>query len=183
MPLRELILDNGARLYLDPVPREETVALAVGFLAGSAIEPAEKRGLAHLTEHMLFRSNERYTSIDIDRLFELNGGEANAYTSRDVIAIVYESIPESFERLLDVLYWMLHGRRIDPDEFEREKSVVLQEIGEAESNPREKIYDLAFLALYGHSDLGDPVHGYRETVSSIDARDIVWFKELSLIQI
>ncbi len=175
--LVEWVAGNGARLYIDRVEGEETIAFAVGFRVGSATEPPDKRGLAHLTEHMLFRSNERYTFREIDRGFELGGGESNAYTSRDVVAIVFESLPESFEKLMDIVYWMVHGRRVDPGEFEMEKSVVLQEIAEAESNPRERIYDLAFTALYGRSDLGDPIHGYRETVESLEPRDVTWFKE------
>ncbi len=177
MGLGRLEAGNGAVLLVDRVPREETVAFAVGFRAGSALEPREKRGLAHLTEHMLFRSNERYTYREIDEAFELSGGDANAYTSRDLVTIVFESLPESFPRLLEVLRWMLLGRRVVREEFEMEKSVVLQEIAEAESNPRERIYDLAFTALYGRSDLGDPIHGYRETVEALEPRDVVWFKE------
>ncbi|AEM39766.1 peptidase M16 domain protein [Pyrolobus fumarii 1A] len=177
MPLERLDLRNGGVLYLDRVPGEETIALAVGFRVGSATEPPDKRGLAHLTEHMLFRSNERYTYRDIDRGFELSGGESNAYTSRDAVVLVFESLRESFTRVLDIVKWMLIGKRVDPKEFEMEKSVVLQEIAEAESNPRERIYDLVFTALYGRSDLGDPIHGYRETVEPLEPSDIVWFKE------
>ncbi len=177
MPLREILLDNGAVLYLDPVPGEPTVSLAIGFRVGSATEPPEKRGLAHLVEHMLFRSNERYSYREIDRGFELAGGDSNAYTSRDLTVLVFEVLGESFEKALDITRWMILGRRVDPHEFELEKKVVLQEIARSESNPRERIYDLVFLALYGRSDLGDPIHGYRETVEPLEPSDITWFKE------
>ena len=177
MPLESVELDNGAVLYLDPVPHEPTVSLAIGFRVGSATEPPDKRGLAHLVEHMLFRSNERYSYREIDRGFELAGGDSNAYTSRDLTVLVFEVLRESFEKALDITRWMIMGRRVDPREFELEKKVVLQEIARSESNPRERIYDLVFLALYGRSDLGDPIHGYRETVEPLEPRDIVWFKE------
>jgi len=149
------------------VPNTKTVALAVGVKIGSIYEPEERRGISHFLEHMMFKSNYKYSAEEINRIVEFSGGIFNAFTSRDMTVYFFEVLKENFEKVFDVFYSMFTNKEYRENEFEKEKLVVLSEIEMYENDPTRRIYDLGPLALFGKSDLGDPIAGYRETVQSI----------------
>ena len=169
-------LSNGLILYYEKVPNVNTIALGIGVRVGSIYEEAEKRGISHLLEHMMFKSNYKYSAEEINKIFEF-GGIVNGSTSRRFTAYYFEIIRRKYTKALDALYAMLDNKRYKEEEFKTEKKVVLTEITKYKEDPNSWIYDLGVLSLFGRSDLGDPIGGYPETVKNITKQDIEEFKE------
>ncbi len=168
--------ENGIKIYLDPVPEANTIGIGVGVLTGSIYEPKDKRGISHLLEHMMFKSNKKYSAREINLGLELNGGIANAFTDTFLTFYAVEVIPSGFEKVLDILYSMFENDKYDFKEFENEKKVVLSEIERYENDPESRMEDLIPKSVYGESDYGDPIAGYRETVESITKEDLEEYK-------
>ncbi len=168
--------ENGIKIYLDLVPEANTIGIGVGVLTGSIYEPKDKRGISHLLEHMMFKSNNKYSAKEINLGLELNGGIANAFTSTFITFYLVEVIPSGFEKVLDILYSMFENDKYDLKEFENEKKVVLSEIERYENDPETRMEDLIPKSVYGNSDYGDPIAGYRETVENITKEELEEYK-------
>lgn len=174
--MRSILLDNGITVYLDPVKEARTIGIGIMVNIGSIYEPEKKRGISHLLEHMLFKSNRKYTAEKIATGIEMSGGEINAETSTFFTMYAVECIPSGFEKVVDILFSMFENDSYKNDEFESEKSVVLTEIERYRNDPESMLWDLSAKAVYGNSDYGDPVSGFRETVSSITKEELEDFK-------
>ena len=173
-------LSNGLKVYVDK-RESETVGMAIAIGVGSLYEDPEKRGLSHLIEHMLFKSNEKYSALEISKIIEYSGGEANAFISYDAIIIVAEVLPDVYSRVIDVLYSMYVNNKYLEKEFEDEKHVVLTEVKKYMNNPEDWISYLGLIALFGKSDYGDPCTGYPETLENISLDETLEFKEKHFI--
>jgi len=169
-------LSNGLKVYVDK-KESEIVGVAVAIGVRSLYEDLEKRGLSHLIEHMLFKSNEKYSTFEISKIIEYSGGEASAFTSYDAIIIVAEVLPDVYSRVIDILYNMYVNSKYVEKEFEDEKRVVLTEVRKYMNNPEDWISYLGLIALFGKSDYGDPCTGYPETLENISLEDALEFKE------
>jgi predicted Zn-dependent peptidase len=174
--MKTVELNNGLKLNILET-KANTVAFGFGVKIGSAFEEKDKRGISHLLEHMLFKTNEKYKADEINKLIELSGGKVNAFTDRDITAFLFEVIPEGFEKALDIFFEMYKNKEFLEEEFNTEKEVVKSEITIYNSNPSYRIYDLVFLSLFGESDFGEPIAGSLETVDNIDKDYLERFKE------
>ena len=119
----------------------ETVSLGVWVDVGTRHEPAEINGVSHLLEHMAFKGTERRTARDIAEEIEAVGGHLNAYTSREHTAYYAKVLKSDVPLAVDILADILQHSTFDADELERERAVVLQEIGQAEDTPDDIIFD------------------------------------------
>jgi len=144
-------------------------AVAVVFGVGSLYEPRNLRGITHLVEHLLFRAG------DVDDVLEALGASSNAFTDRDYVLFIAESLPDSLPRIVELLGRVVTQRSFSQEDFEREREVVLSELFDDEENPSTRIARLGVRALYGDSDWGAPVGGTVDTVKSIELRDVVEF--------
>ncbi len=164
-------LGNGVVLVLDGF-ESPTAAVVVAVGVGSLYEEKQQRGIAHLLEHMLFR----VPGFDVDEAVEALGGSNNAYTQRDLLAVVLEGVSESAPGLVELAYRLYANERYGEEDFQWEKDVVLSELRQAREGPSARVGELALRALFGDSDWGDPVGGTPETVSAISLQDLLEFK-------
>lgn len=176
MVLRKEILDNRIELYKLRIPNTSTIGICIGVKVGSIYEDENKRGISHFLEHMMFKTNKKYSYREICMGLELNGGISNAYTSTFLTFYCVETLPSSFSRVIDILFSMFENEKYDKKEFESEKKVVLSEIERSENDPTHLMERLIPRSVFGKTDYGDPVTGYRETISSISKEDIEEFK-------
>ena len=174
--MKSKILENGIKLYLDPVKETKTIGLNVVVETGSIYEEKKQRGISHFLEHMLFKSNRKYTAQQIASGLEMNGGISNAVTSTIATIYIFEFIPRSFEKITDIVFNMFSNERYKQDEFESEKKVVLTEIERYANDPETRLWDLSLQALYGKSDYGEPIQGFRETVQNIGKQELEEYK-------
>src|SRR6201993_3721504 len=124
-------LANGLRVATDRLDTVDTVSLGVWVDVGTRHEAPDINGVAHFLEHMAFKGTERRNARDIAEEIEAVGGHLNAYTSRESTAFYAKVLKEDVGLALDILADILMHSTFDPTEFERERAVILQEIGQA----------------------------------------------------
>jgi predicted Zn-dependent peptidase len=166
-------LGNGIRVVTESMPRVETVSCGVWVGTGARNETTEVNGVAHLLEHMAFKGTERRSAQDIVEEIESVGGHLNAYTSREQTAYYAKVLKENTGLALDLLSDILQNSTFDMDELERERTVVIQEIGQAHDTPDDQIFDHFQTVAFPDQPLGRPVLGSVETVESIPRETIM----------
>jgi predicted Zn-dependent peptidase len=172
MSARVTTLESGMRVLTDPMDSVETVSLGVWVDVGTRHEPAPINGVAHLLEHMAFKGTERRSALDIAAEIEAVGGHLNAYTSREHTAYYAKVLKEDVGLAVDILADILQHSVFDGNELERERTVILQEIGQAIDTPDDLIFDLFQERAFPDQAMGRPVLGRSEIIRRID-RDSV----------
>jgi predicted Zn-dependent peptidase len=159
------LLPNGLRILAAPMPEVRSVTCMIMLAAGSRYETRETNGIAHFTEHMFFKGTDRRpTARDIATEIDAVGGEFNAFTGKEYTGY-YVRCGAEFERTaLDVLTDMILHSRFDPDEIEREKGVIVEEMNMYFDSPRDYVGSVYETLLYGDQPLGRDVIGTKETV-------------------
>ena len=158
-------LDNGLRVLTAPVASAQSVTCAIMLAAGSRYETPDTNGIAHFSEHMFFKGTERRpTARDISLEIDAIGGEFNAFTGKEYTAYYVKCAAESRDIALDVLVDMLRHSKFDPEEIEREKGVIIEEMNMYFDTPRDFIGGVYEELLYGDQPLGWDIIGRKETV-------------------
>jgi predicted Zn-dependent peptidase len=158
-------LDNGLRILTAPMESAQSVTCAIMLAAGSRYETAETNGIAHFAEHMFFKGTERRpTARDISMEIDGIGGEFNAFTGKEYTGYYVKCAAESRDIALDVLVDMLRNSKFDPEEIEREKGVVVEEMNMYYDTPRDYIGGVYEELLYGDQPLGWDIIGRKETI-------------------
>ncbi|WP_439534739.1 M16 family metallopeptidase [Polymorphobacter sp.] len=163
---------SGLRVATCPVAGVETVAINLLADTGARFETAPLNGLAHLFEHMVFKGSERRSAREIAEAVEDVGGQLNAWTSRDATAFHARMLARDLPLGFDILGDMLVNPRFDAAELEREKHVVLQELGEARDTPDDIVFDHLQAVAFPHQALGRSILGSEETLAAITADDL-----------
>jgi len=172
MSARVTRLANGMRVLTDRMESVETVSVGVWVDIGTRHEPAPLNGVAHLLEHMAFKGTTRRSALDIATEIEAVGGQVNAYTSREHTAYYAKMLKGDVPLAIDILADILQNSVFDAKELERERTVILQEIGQAEDTPDDIIFDHFQERAYPDQPMGQPVLGRTEIIRGID-RDTV----------
>jgi predicted Zn-dependent peptidase len=158
-------LSNGTRVLTAAMPHAQSVSCLFMFAAGSRYERREESGIAHFAEHMFFNFTERRpTARDIATEIDAIGGEFNAFTGKEVTGYYVKCAAETRDVALDVLVDMLRNSRFDPEEIEREKGVIVEEMNMYADTPRSYVGNVWERHLYGDQPLGWDVIGTEETV-------------------
>ena len=158
-------LSNGIRVLTAPMPQAQSVACFVMLAAGSRYETRETNGIAHFAEHMFFKGTERRpTARAIAGEVDALGGEFNAFTGKEYTGFYVKCAAEHRDTALDVLVDMVRHSKFDPDEIEREKGVIVEEMNMYFDTPRDFIGGVYENLLYGDQPLGWDIIGRKETV-------------------
>ncbi|MEQ1609461.1 MAG: pitrilysin family protein [Hyphomonadaceae bacterium] len=174
--VREVItLPNGARVVFDAMPNLRTSAVGVFLAAGARHESDERNGLAHFLEHMAFKSANGLSAREIAEAVEARGGVMNASTGYELTNYFVRCLAPDAPDMLDVALALAFGPDHPPEEIEREKGVVRQEIGEAADQPDDLVFELAQMASYPDHPLGRPILGTEQTLDTIGRDDLVGF--------
>ncbi len=154
------------RVLTANLPQAQSVTCMVMLAAGSRYETAASNGIAHFSEHMFFKGTEqRPTARDIAGEIDAIGGQMNAFTGKEYTAYYVRCAAESRDVALDVIADMLRNSKFDPEEIDREKGVILEEMNMYYDTPRDYIGNVYEELLYGDQPLGWSILGKRETVS------------------
>ncbi len=157
-------LDNGIRVITEHVPHVESVAIGVWMGAGAKNEKPDEYGLSHFLEHMLFKGTQRRTAKDIADEVASVGGQMNAATDREYTTYYIKVLKEFTPLAVDVLGDMVVNSTFDPEELEREKDVISEEIRRHEDLPEERVHDVLTEITWGPHELGHPVIGTEAAV-------------------
>jgi predicted Zn-dependent peptidase len=165
-------LKNGLRLHRIAVPGTRAVTILAAFDAGARTERPEENGMAHFLEHLVFKGGEKYpTYRDVNEAAENIGAVLNAYTSHDLVAFHITARAQSGMGAADLLTDFVARPKIDADELNRERGVVVQEIARAEDQPATLAEHLIDEAVFGDHPLGRPVLGPTEHLRETFTRD------------
>jgi len=160
-------LSNGLRVLTAPLDHAQSVACYIMLAAGSRYERAENRGIAHFAEHMFFKGTERRpTARDLSLTVDRIGGEFNAFTSKEYTGYFIRCAGEQRDVALDVLVDMLRNSKFDPEELEREKGVILEEMNMYMDTPRDYVGSVYEELLFGSNPLGWETLGTKETINA-----------------
>ncbi len=167
-------LSNGLRVVITPMPTAQAAAVSFFVGVGSRFEDARTNGLSHFIEHMLFKGTERRpTAPEISEAIEGAGGGLNAFTTKEVTCY-WNNLPyERVETGIEVLGDMVQRSLLDPDELERERPVVQQEIRRGNDSPGSKASELLSVATFGDQPIGWPIAGTIETVQGVTRQDFL----------
>src|SRR5689334_570286 len=172
MTIRLTRLPNGFRVVTDRMEGVDTVSLGVWVDVGTRHEPAAINGVAHLLEHMAFKGTARRSAQAIAEEIEAVGGHLNAYTAREQTAYYAKVLKEDVPLAVDIIADILQHSTFDPAELERERTVILQEIGQTEDTPDDIIFDMFQERAFPDQPIGRPVLGRAEIIRGI-GRDTV----------
>ncbi len=172
--ITESTLPDGLRLFRIPVEGTRAVTLLAAFDAGARTERPEENGMAHFLEHLVFKGGEKYpTYRDVNEAAEGIGAVLNAYTSHDLVAFHITARAERVLEAADLLTDFVARPRIDGDELNRERGVVVQEIARADDQPATVAEQLIDEAAFGEHPLGRPVLGSVEHIRDTFTRDAI----------
>jgi predicted Zn-dependent peptidase len=158
-------LDNGLRVLTADMPQVQSVTCMIMLAAGSRYETPDTNGIAHFAEHMFFKGTERRpTAREIGMEVDGLGGEFNAFTSKEYTGYYVKCAADYRDRALDVLVDMLRNSKFDPEEIDREKGVIVEEMNMYYDTPRDFIGGVYDQLLYGDQPLGWDIIGKKETV-------------------
>jgi len=169
---------NGLPIHKIAVSGTRALTILVAFDAGARSERPEENGMAHFLEHLVFKGGESYpTYRDVNETAERMGAMLNAYTSHDLVAFHITVRAESAPAAVDLLSDFVGRPRIDADELDRERGVVIQEIARAYDQPSMVAEYLIDRAAFGEHPLGRTVLGPEENLRSFSREAIVAFRE------
>jgi predicted Zn-dependent peptidase len=162
-------LPNGLRVVSDPMAHVDTAGVGVWVATGTRSEEDGEHGIAHFLEHMAFKGTARRTAREISEAIETVGGEINAATSVETTAYHARILAEDVPLALDILADILTEPRFDTGDVERERNVILQEIGAAEDVPEDRAFDALPEAAFRGQPLGRRILGTRESIGTVTA--------------
>lgn len=165
--LKITTLPNGLQVVTDPVSSVETVAVGVWVNVGTRYEDMAHNGVAHMVEHMLFKGTNERTALELAEAIEDVGGNMNAYTSRELTCYYIHLLKDDLALALDVLADMLQHSTLPQEEIEREREVILQEIGMCNDTPDDVIFDNYYETAYPGQALGAPILGKTEIIENM----------------
>ncbi|MCK6553427.1 insulinase family protein [Candidatus Binatia bacterium] len=168
-------LANGIRVVTETMPGVASVTVGIWVENGSRYERPDQAGISHYLEHLLFKGTERRTAAQIAEEFDAVGGVINAFTGKEYTCYYGKVLAEHMGVAEDVLSDIFLHSRFDPDEIERERSVVLQEISQVEDTPDDYVHDLFNLNFWPEHPLSFPVCGRAETVQRFSRHDFLDF--------
>lgn len=176
--IRERLSDNGGRLISAPMCGTPSFAIFVALRVGSRDDPYEANGIAHLLEHLAFKgTTTRPTAADVGRDLDRVGADFNAFTGREWMSFYVRCASEDAAVAIEVLFDMLVNSTFSPDDVEREKAVVSEELRLNSADLRGRVDDLMHSVMFAGTGLARPVGGTVAGVQDIQRPAVVRFVE------
>lgn len=170
--VKKTVLSNGIRVISENIPHAYSVSIGIWVANGSRDETRESNGVAHFIEHLLFKGTEQRSALQIAREIDSVGGVLNAFTSREFVCYYVKVLDTFMPKAVDLLADIFLNSVFDPEEIEKERKVILQEISMLEDTPDDYIHDLFSQKLWQGHPLGMPIIGNAKSVGSL-ARDFI----------
>lgn len=187
MEYKKETLNNGVRLITVPMPNLESVTVMIGVGVGSRYEEAGVQGLAHFTEHMMFKgTDKRPTAHDISSELDALGTHFNASTSKEMtdyyVRAAAKNLPQITEALTDIVF---HSK-FDPGEIDKEKGVIIEELRMYRDDPKDWVEHVFDALVFGDHPLGWDTLGTEQTLQAIGRDDFLdylrkWYRGKNIV--
>ena len=163
------VLKNGIRILTKTMPHTRSVSMGVWVNVGARDEDLSESGLSHFIEHMIFKGTRRRSAFQIAKEFDAIGGHTNAFTTMENTCYHAKVMDTHTATMVDILSDIFLNSIFDPSEIEKERPVILQEIGMVEDSPDEYVHLLSGRNFWGDSPLGRSILGSPENIVRFDA--------------
>jgi predicted Zn-dependent peptidase len=175
MSVQITTLPNGLRIATDTLREAESTVVGAWVGVGTRHEPWNANGVAHLVEHMMFKGTKRRSAYALSAAIEKNGGAMNAHTTREETAYYARVLPEDTELACDVVADMLQNSLVSAKELDRERKVIIQEIGRDRDAPEEHAFDLFHQLAFPHQRIGRPILGSAKVIANLPRRAVTGY--------
>lgn len=166
-------LKNGVTVATAAMPHMASVSLGVWVGVGGRYEPAEINGVCHFIEHMLFKGTTRRTAREISAAVEGIGGYMNAFTGEESTCFYARASHERLEEMLDVLMDMFLESRFTPEDIDKERSVIKEEIAMYLDQPQQHVHELLNETMWPDHPLGRPLTGTEKTIDGFTRKGLI----------
>jgi predicted Zn-dependent peptidase len=170
---RKTVLDNGVKIITEKLPYFQSITIGIWVMTGSRHENKEENGISHFIEHMLFKGTEKRGASDIAREIDSVGGILNAFTSKEYTCLYVKVLDRHLDLAIDLLLDIFLNSNFKPEEVERERGVILQEIRMVEDTPDENIQDMFNQSFFRDHPLSYPILGSLHSVRRISRRKLL----------
>ncbi|MFH0771283.1 MAG: pitrilysin family protein [Candidatus Omnitrophota bacterium] len=170
-------LNNGIKCVGRNTPNRDSLSIGVWINTGGRYEKKEENGISHFLEHLLFKGTLKRSAEDIKRAIEGRGGAMNGFTSEEFTCYLVKVLGRDRATALDVLSDMVINPRLLPNDVERERTVIIEEIKMYMDLPTHYVYDLLIEMLWPNQPLGRNLAGTIESVNAITRNDIAGYKK------
>jgi len=168
-------LDNGLRIVTQNMPGLETVSMGVWNFVGGRDEVENVNGVAHLLEHMAFKGTKTKSALQIAETIENVGGDINAYTSKEITAYYVKLLADDLPYGIDILTDILQHSTFAEEELNRERGVILQEIGMYLDTPDDMIFDYWQNKAFPNQPMGRSILGKTDIIKNITRKQVKEF--------
>ncbi|HEY6874097.1 MAG TPA: pitrilysin family protein [Geobacteraceae bacterium] len=175
--VKKTVLDNGIRVISENMPHAHSVTIGIWVASGSRNERPEHNGVAHFIEHLLFKGTGRRSALQIAREIDSLGGVLNAFTGREFVCYYAKVLHRFLPKAVDLLSDIFLNSVFDTEEIEKERKVILQEIGLLEDSPDDFIHDLFTRNFWQGHPLGMPIIGTEKSVGALSRDFIVGYRD------
>jgi predicted Zn-dependent peptidase len=170
--VRKIVLPSGLTVIGEHVDSVRSVSVGVWVRVGARYEPPVEAGMSHFLEHMVFKGTHARDAYELALSLESVGGHLDAFTGREVTCFDARALDEHLDLAVEVLADLVLHPRLDPDDVEKEKKVVLDEIHTYEDTPDERVHDLFADVVWAGHPLGNRILGTRESVHAFTREDV-----------
>ncbi|NLI26934.1 MAG: insulinase family protein [Acetobacter sp.] len=171
--IRQTRLPSGLTVITERMSRVETVSFGAYVATGTRNERAEENGVSHFLEHMAFKGTTRRNAVQIAEEIENVGGHINAYTAREQTAYYVKLLKEDLPLGIDIIGDILTHSTFSPEEIERERGVILQEIGQSNDTPDDIVFDYFQETAYASQPMGRPTLGTEDLVRNMSRETLM----------
>ncbi len=168
-------LKNGLKIVTQNMPSLETVSLGIWNFVGGRDETENNNGVAHLLEHMAFKGTKSRSALDIAETIENVGGDINAYTSKEITAYFVKLIAQDLALGIDIISDIIQNSIFSEEELNRERGVILQEIGMYLDSPDEMIFDYWQEKAFPNQPIGRSILGKTDIIKNISRDEVKSF--------
>lgn len=170
--MRLITLENGLRIFLNPSDAVRSAVVGVWVLSGSRCEEENNCGISHFIEHIVFKGSEKRSGFEIAEGMDEIGAQVNAYTTKEYTFFYVKALDYQILKGADILFDMIRNPRLDKNDIETEKGVIIEEIAMCEDDPSDVCYEINEQSLFSSTSLSLQILGTRDTVSSFKKEDI-----------
>lgn len=165
--IRRSILPGGVRVFTEQIPGMRSATLGAWVGVGSRDETPEHAGSTHFLEHLLFKGTRNRSALDIAEEFDRVGGESNAMTGKEYTCYYARVIDQDLPMAIDVILDMVTSATFDPEDFDTERGVILEELAMNDDDPADVAHERFAESVLGGHPLGRPIGGTPEIIRAV----------------
>jgi len=165
-------LPNGIRVVTERMPHVRSIAVGIWIGTGSREEELHETGLSHFVEHMVFKGTKNRTAEEIAKSVDSIGGGLDAFTSKELVSYNVKVLDEHLPKAFDVISDLVRNPLFEPNDIEKEKGVILEELKMEVDNPEYLIHEIFSSRFWKGHALGRSILGTKQTIRSFD-RDMI----------